>query len=132
MSATARPNTDAVSEESAASVHRRPIGVGVSTNAKGAPNKNGNTRSGASDKSSAFTIEAIEADLEREVLARFVERGPPSGPARGVQHSQPSPSGTSQAGPTPQPTPNTPTSESRATGPAQTNITDNASLHQKK
>jgi len=122
MATSAWPrNGDAVSGESAASVRRRPQ---ASANAKGAPNKDGNTRSGSND---APTNEPVE-DMLRE-MDRFVERGPPSGPAHGLQLPYPSPS-TSQ-GTAHHPAPNTSTTEKDRI-PSQTATADTASSRKKK
>lgn len=71
---TVRPNSDTVSEESAASVHRSPastlVGAGITNNNSSASNNE--------------TDPDVEAAMARE-MGRFLERGPPSDPARGVQ-----------------------------------------------
>ncbi|KAN0127141.1 hypothetical protein V8E53_015079 [Lactarius tabidus] len=107
------------------------IGTGVSANA----NQDGNTRSGgADDKSSALTNEAVEAAMASE-MERFIERGPPSIPARGpssnparaVQLPHPSSSTSSS---TAQPVPNASTTGT-GRGPVQT-ATANTALRKKK
>jgi len=95
MSTTDWPNSDAVSEESTASGRRSQAStvnsVNVGASSEGTSNKGGKSRSGGA----ADETDSAEAGMEK-ILGRFLERGPPSNPTRGVQYPIPTPSSTTQ------------------------------------